>query len=1191
MRIATAPHSILVSLLLCLSPQLGRAQVSVLTYRPMAAEYSAKLDQLVTVSVSPPELHMYAPGTKVDRSVALSKAPLDLTVSPDGLSAAVLHDGAVSYIALSSATVNRVYTIPASVYGTITMSNTWVYINNPTSERSASLNLATGETTRFPGTYVGGAGKYNPGVDAIYSTDYDGHLVRMEVSAGPVTKVTALSPSVTGACGYTYFSPSGDRIYTSCDSVYRASTDSTLDMQHLTSTKAPKSWSLTASDRMNIVALVPSAAGIREEDQDRRILLFESTYLNPLGELSLSDFPTAAGSVASHARWVFFDGSATSLVVVVFQNLSYDSPANAGVQLISLDTAEACSTSLGASSATIAATGDGGSITVSSADCAYKAVSDVPWIRIISGEVGSGKKTVKYVVQSNPGAARSGQISVGSSLFQISQGEAVPPEPVRRVPYSVVQAAYSRSLDKLILAAASPNELHIFDPVSGADRSIPLARPPLSLSITTDGRSAAVGHDGWVSYANLEKGTLTAIHAVPFSADGLVALPQSQVHIFSSSGGQALSAASGALTANPASGVAGRLSADGSSLYVVSNDGLNRWSIINGIPALKTARVYLEKGPCQNLWQNGDRSRLITGCGAVFSESASFAEDLLPRGQFPAIAQLDALDHSAVRQMYATVPSGFDAVQFFTDSLVFQGQIPLRPVPRGDAAASAKGRFVFWNRDSSMLIALVRADDSAGFEASWAIEALPPVLPGQAPFSMNSRGAYSVVSDGGSPGLTVGWGKVRTTPGLQQLAGLAIYGLRANGALISETTVPAVGALSTGRVYAQAGSAINTGIAIANPHTSEVTLTFYFADSAGVITHQGTTSIPANSQITGFLTETPFNNVAPFEGTFSFTASLPVAAVALRTRINERGEALFTTLPVAAPVSSVASARFSFPAFISGGPWSTSFVLVNTSEATPPTFVTIDFYTQAGAPMPVLIDGQTRTSYTASIPFRGLRRIEVSLPGKELTIGSAQVTLRGAISGVAMLGETNGDGITVAETAVAASLPSQGLRMFVENSSDIRTALAFTPTANTSSFFTLELLKLDGSSTGLRSTLSVAARGQRQLFLSEIPGFESLQGPFRGVLQITSADFQNPVAVIGLRTRSNERGEFLMTTTPPEPAPSFDTGLEKFFPHFADGGGYTTQFILMDVSRYTVSSTGSIEFYTQTGTPLNITVK
>src|SRR5204862_6978959 len=99
---------------------------------------------------------------------------------------------------------------------------------------------------------------------------------------------------------------------------------------------------------------------------------------------------------------------------------------------------------------------------------------------------------------------------------------------------------------------------------------------------------------------------------------------------------------------------------------------------------------------------------------------------------------------------------------------------------------------------------------------------------------------------------------------------------------------------------------------------------------------------------------------------------------------------------------------------------------------------------------------------------------------------------------------------------------------------------------------------LDGN-TGLIGTLSIPGNGQKSLFLNQIPGIQSLVTPFRGMLEVTSFA---PITIVGLRGRYNERNDLLITTTPPgdEAVPPPASGV--YFPHFADAGGYSTQFVL-----------------------------
>src|SRR5437868_3283437 len=87
------------------------AQSTALTFRPVAAEYSGPLDRLIMVSANPNQLHIYSVPDGFDTTVNLPKAPTAVSVSPDGLHAAVAHDALISYVNLATASLERVYPV------------------------------------------------------------------------------------------------------------------------------------------------------------------------------------------------------------------------------------------------------------------------------------------------------------------------------------------------------------------------------------------------------------------------------------------------------------------------------------------------------------------------------------------------------------------------------------------------------------------------------------------------------------------------------------------------------------------------------------------------------------------------------------------------------------------------------------------------------------------------------------------------------------------------------------------------------------------------------------------------------------------------------------------------------------------------------------------------------------------------
>src|SRR6185369_563909 len=87
-------------------------------------------------------------------------------------------------------------------------------------------------------------------------------------------------------------------------------------------------------------------------------------------------------------------------------------------------------------------------------------------------------------------------------------------------------------------------------------------------------------------------------------------------------------------------------------------------------------------------------------------------------------------------------------------------------------------------------------------------------------------------------------GEVRT--GFVRVSGLALATALVSfvdgGSIVTQTALPAVGASTGFRMYAEAGSAVRTGVAIANPSAAAIDVKLNFAGFEAPL------SIPANSQ-------------------------------------------------------------------------------------------------------------------------------------------------------------------------------------------------------------------------------------------------------------------------------------------------------------------------------------------------------
>jgi hypothetical protein len=432
---------------------------------------------------------------------------------------------------------------------------------------------------------------------------------------------------------------------------------------------------------------------------------------------------------------------------------------------------------------------------------------------------------------------------------------------------------------------------------------------------------------------------------------------------------------------------------------------------------------------------------------------------------------------------------------------------------------------------------------------------------------------------------------------------MAIFGFRQNGILVTEAAVPATSLIESGRIYAEIGGGVDTGLAIANPNSVAATISFFFTDANGQNQLSGSTTIPANSQIAAFLDQPPFltpglnpPSLSTLR-TFTFVSNVPVGVVALRGLTNERSEFLITTLPVT-PLDQpyTATAPVVFPHFADGGGWKTHVILVNPTDST--LTGSLRFYSQgsatsAGAPIVLTANGVTSDTFSYSIPPRSSYKLDTSATGTSVQVGAVRVTP--ATSLIAPAGlvvfSLNSGGVTVSEAGVAALPADSAFRLYAEAAGNfsgsaigsIQTGFAIANPANTPATVNFELTTLNGLSTGLTGTATVPASGQVAMFLNQVTGFSTLPASFQGVLRISGAN----VDVTGLRGRYNERGDFLITTTAPIPESAPSTTSELILPHLVDGGGYTTQFVLFSGSPGQVSS-GVLRFFSQTGGALSL---
>ena len=173
-------------------------------------------------------------------------------------------------------------------------------------------------------------------------------------------------------------------------------------------------------------------------------------------------------------------------------------------------------------------------------------------------------------------------------------------------------------------------------------------------------------------------------------------------------------------------------------------------------------------------------------------------------------------------------------------------------------------------------------------------------------------------------------------------------------------------------------------------------------------------------------------------------------------------------------------------------------------------------------------------------------------------------------SGIAIFQFRDSQDVLISEAGVPAAGTVLAGRIFAEVNGPVNTGLAI---ANPNDVLaTIDFYFTDTTGTRFPSgSFELPAYEQIAKFLNQEPFNETLPdgSPVLGTFTFESSV---PIAVTALRGLSNEADEFLMTTLPVAPLSSASSDT-VYFPHFAAGGGWATQVILVNPTDSTITGT------------------
>jgi photosystem II stability/assembly factor-like uncharacterized protein len=465
--------------------------------------------------------------------------------------------------------------------------------------------------------------------------------------------------------------------------------------------------------------------------------------------------------------------------------------------------------------------------------------------------------------------------------------------------------------------------------------------------------------------------------------------------------------------------------------------------------------------------------------------------------------------------------------------------------------------------------------------------------------TLGEGGAAAITTPGIGKSVQTGYSELEVSSDTKPY-GTAVFAYKLNGVTVSEAAVPTSPPTTHVRVFidhragvpgipgrSDSGEInINTGIGIVNESSDLAHITYTLLDAEGTAIATGKGALAAGNHEAKFIDQ--INDISsgfilPSNLQFAsldIASDQPLSVIALRMTINQRGESLFTTTPVADLSRPLTGIPSYFPQLADGSGWTTSLMLLNTSSSSETG--SLNFFDNSGQPLDIHpVGGSPASSLRYSISPGGLFRFQTDGSFSNQKVGWVRLNPDDQTStpiGAGVFG-FNPVNVLTTESGIPSLLSTTHARIFIDLSGKHNTGLAVANLDAAASNITIRAFQTDGKTPEGESQelLQLAALGHDAKFVTQI--ISGLPENFMGILDVSSS---TPFAAVTIRSLYNEREDFLISTFPVAdvtlPAPS-----PILFPHVADGEGYTTQFILLSPEG---TENMKLTLYDEMGKPL-----
>lgn len=303
---------------------------------------------------------------------------------------------------------------------------------------------------------------------------------------------------------------------------------------------------------------------------------------------------------------------------------------------------------------------------------------------------------------------------------------------------SMIEDAEYDDIGKRIIAVGG-STLTIIG-IDGTESSVDLPTEAAAVSITPDGKHAAVAHDGWVTHVDLDAETVLATHPVPATLGDVVVDADGYAHGMPQTGNtvsiQSVNLATGVVQASRnviSDAPTARLHPDGDRIYAadvgLSPSDMERYSLSNGeVTNIYDSPYHGDYPFCGDLWFGPGGDSILSRCGVIVRTAVSPTNDMtyVMRLRENPDRQYRYASSSAYTNQWLTIydiTSPSDEIKLYdVDNGAEAGVLQLPPRDR-DTGAIWAASFVFGSNTSK--VHYVLAVDDLEIPTMWALMAHP----------------------------------------------------------------------------------------------------------------------------------------------------------------------------------------------------------------------------------------------------------------------------------------------------------------------------------------------------------------------------------------------------------------------------------------------------------------------------------